>query len=231
MKKKMNTMKNDFTKTNLFACPIYKIRIDPNSYDKEKIINDIKYNKSLENTRNEPHQNIGGISDTHHSYRDFDNENFRPINYEKLITVYLEIFKEFLEKQKITKEDFSFNFNIVNYSAITEGQWLPVHNHMGSGDDFACIHYLNFKNDHNQTNFKNPAIFAPFAKYIQPELSNMLDDMVPDNSYFWEYFKLSTEEDDMFIFPSMLGHEVVVQGPTKEPRISISTNIKIKQGT
>jgi len=33
---------NDFTKTNLFSCPIYKIRIDPNSYDKEKIINDIK---------------------------------------------------------------------------------------------------------------------------------------------------------------------------------------------
>ena len=31
---------NDFTKTNLFYCPIYKIRIDPNSYDKEKILNE-----------------------------------------------------------------------------------------------------------------------------------------------------------------------------------------------
>ena len=29
-------MKNDFTKINLFSCPIYKIRIDPNLYDKEK---------------------------------------------------------------------------------------------------------------------------------------------------------------------------------------------------
>ena len=57
----------DFTKTNLFACPIYKIRIDPNSYDKEKIINDIKYNKSLKNIRNDPHQNIGSPSDIHHS--------------------------------------------------------------------------------------------------------------------------------------------------------------------
>ena len=37
-------MKNNFEKNFLFACPIYKIRIDPNSYDKEKILNDIKYN-------------------------------------------------------------------------------------------------------------------------------------------------------------------------------------------
>ena len=29
-------MKNDFTITNLFYCPIYNIRIDPNSYNKEK---------------------------------------------------------------------------------------------------------------------------------------------------------------------------------------------------
>ena len=40
-------MKNDFTQTNLFACPIYKIRVDPNSYDKEEILKDIKHNKSL----------------------------------------------------------------------------------------------------------------------------------------------------------------------------------------
>ena len=76
---------NDFTKTNLFYCPIYKIRIDPNSYDKEKIINDIKYNKSLKNTRNDSHQIIGNISDIHHSYNDHENVNFRTINYKKLI--------------------------------------------------------------------------------------------------------------------------------------------------
>ena len=54
-------MKNNFEKNLLFACPIYKFRIDPNSYDKEKIINDILYNKSLKNTRNDPHQKIGKI--------------------------------------------------------------------------------------------------------------------------------------------------------------------------
>ena len=38
---------NEFSQLNLFAFPIYKIRIDPTSYDKEKIVEDIKYNKSL----------------------------------------------------------------------------------------------------------------------------------------------------------------------------------------
>ena len=49
-------MKTNFEKVPLFACPIYKIRIDPNSYDKEKILKDIKYNKNLKNIRNDAHQ-------------------------------------------------------------------------------------------------------------------------------------------------------------------------------
>ena len=99
---------SDFTKTNLFSCPIYKIRIDPDSYDKEKIINDILYNKSLKNTRNDTHQIIGSNSDIHHSYKDFDNEDFRIINYEKLIGVYAEKFKEFFNKEIHTTKEFIF---------------------------------------------------------------------------------------------------------------------------
>ena len=33
-------MKSSFTKTHLFSCPIYKIKIDPELYDKEKILKD-----------------------------------------------------------------------------------------------------------------------------------------------------------------------------------------------
>jgi len=219
-------MKNDFTKTNLFSCPIYKIRIDPNSYDKEKILNDIKYNKSLKNTRNDTHQIIGSASDIHHSYKDYKNANFRIINYKKLIDAYLEIFNEFFEKEIHAKKTFEYEFQIVNYSAITEGQWMPKHNHWEI-EDFACIHYLNFKEDHNQTSFDNPATFAPYTEYHRPKLIDTLDNSVTDNSYFWEYYELPTEEDDLFIFPAMLNHEIAMQGPTKEPRITISTNIKI----
>ena len=216
----------DFTKTNLFSCPIYKIRIDPDSYDKEKIINDILYNKSLKNTRNDTHQIIGSNSDIHHSYMDFDNEDFRPINYEKLIGVYAEKFKEFFNKEIHTTKEFKFNFDIVNYSAATEGQWMPVHSHLPL-DDFACIHYLNFKKDHNLTSFYNPATFAPFLKYMRPVLADVLDTTHEDNQYICEYFGRKVEEDDMIIFPSALNHEIKPQGPTKEPRITIATNLKI----
>ena len=93
-------MKNEFSQLNLFALPIYKIKIDPTSYDKEKIINDILYNKNLKNTRNDPHQKIGkDISNIHHSYKDSNNEDFRSIDYKKLIVVYTEIFNKFLSKE------------------------------------------------------------------------------------------------------------------------------------
>ena len=166
-------------------------------------------------------------SDIHHSYKDFDNVNFRPINYKKLVVVYAETIEEFLNKEIYTIKEFKYNFKIVNYSAATEGQWLPVHNHM-EDDDFATVHYLNFKNDHALTCFYNPATFAQYIKYIRPELYNISDNMIPDNSYLYELFTFPVKEDDMIIFPASLNHEIAPQGPTKEPRITISTNIKIE---
>ena len=222
-----------FTRTRLFSCPIYRTRIDPNLYDKEKIINDILYNKNLKNTRvahlsNETHQIINSsVPDIHHSYLDFDNENFRIIDYEKLVAAYHKIFEEFFNKELATTKSFEFEFEIVNYSAITEGQWFTHHNHIES-DDFATVHYLNFKNNHNLTMFKNPAIFAPYSKNIRPKMYNISNDKILDNSYLYEWFELPVKEDDMIIFPAALDHEIPVQGPTKEPRITISTNIKIK---
>ena len=220
-------MGKPFTKTHLFSCPIYRTRIDRNLYDKEKMINDILYNKNLKNTRNDTHQVVGSsFSDIHHSHMDFDNEDFRIINYNKLVALYHKIFGEFFNKELVTTQLFEFEFEIVNYLAITEGQWLPNHNHIDW--DFSTVHYLNFKNNHNLTIFKNPAIFAPYTKNIQPKMYNISDDNILDNSYLYEWFTLPVKEDDMIIFPAVLDHEIPVQGPTKEPRITISTNIRIK---
>jgi hypothetical protein len=222
----MQLMKNEFTKTNLFSCPIYKTRIDPNSYDKEKILNDIKYNKSLKNTRNEPHQAIGHHSNIHHSYNDFENINFRTINYDTLMDANLKIFKEFFNNEISTTKEFGFTFNIVNYSAVTEGQYLPSHNHVPTAD-FATIHYLNFKDDHNPTCFRSPVSWAPHLHFILAEFRDTLDITEPDNSYFLKNFLFPVQEDDILIFPSAVDHQVMEQGPTDEPRVTISTNIKI----
>ena len=218
-------MKSDFNKVNSFSCPIYKIRIDPNSYDKEKIINDILYNKSLKNTRNEPHQDFHSDCNIHHSYGDFDNENFRIINYEKILVIYQELFQKFFDKEITTRKQFNWEFNIVNYTAMTEGQWFPVHHH--PTDDFAAIHYLNYKDDHSPTLFHNPQNFSPYLKYLRPELVNILNRESPDNQYIQEHVAWKVEEDDILIFPSVLNHEMKPQGPTKESRITIATNLRI----
>ena len=218
-------MKNEFTKTALFYCPIYKIHVDPNSYDKEKILKDIKYNKSLKNTRNNMQYNFDNC-DIHHSYRDFDNEDFRIINYEKLMAVYQEIFQIFFNEELSSIKQFNWKFEIVNYSAITEGQWFPSHTHIVESD-FATVHYLNFKDDHKLTRFNNPATFAHYMGAIRPELYNVVNDMTINNSYMYEFFDMPVEEDDILIFPSVLNHEILSQGPTEEPRITISTNLEV----
>ena len=225
-------MKNNFEKTFLFSFPIYKIRIDPNSYDKEKILNNIKHNKRLKNTRNT--HTIGGGADTHHSYMDFDNEEFIPINYDKLEDVYLETYDDFFNKILYTSSNdddtqttYRYKFTIVNYSAMTEGQQLLKHKHLDC--DFATIHYLNFKHDHIPTTFYNPYCGSGFFKSLQPDLSKILAKH-RDNSYMWTEILFPVEEDDMLIFPATLMHEVSLQGPTKEPRVTISSNIETHYG-
>ena len=235
-------MKTNFEKVSLFACPIYKIRIDPNSYDKEKMINDIKYNKSKSNTRNNSKTTLD-FCDIHHGYKDEGNKNFRPINYKKLNEVYNSIFTKFFnEEVSITADKFDWQSVIVNYAAMTKGQYLPIHDHLGqyhpenlfeeeSTCDFSTVHYLNYKKEHTLTRFTNPAYFSRFLKWMQPRAYSIVDRLDPTNSYLFENFYFPAEEDDIIIFPAALMHEVIIQGQTDEPRITISTNISVKKET
>ena len=122
---------------------------------------------------------------------------------------------------------YRYSFKIVNYSAMTEGQHLSQHNHTGC--DFSTIHYLNFKNDHVLTCLSNPSSYSLFLRKLQPDLSNILQ-ANKDHSYFQDSHHFPVEEDDMVIFPASLIHEVWPQGPTKEPRVTISSNIRIRYG-
>ena len=85
----------------------------------------------------------------------------------------------------------------------------------------------SFKDDHELTCFENPADFAPYVRHLQPELVDILARDDPDNSYAFTNFEFSVEEDDLIIFPSIITHFIYSQGLTKEPRITVSTNIKI----
>ena len=220
-------MKNEFSQLNLFALPIYKIKIDPTSYDKEKIVEDIKYNKNLKRSACTYVSGFGTDLKQDSFQSSYDDVTFRSINYDKLKFEYTKIFNNFFYEKVFTKKPFKWELEVRSYSAILEGQRIGTHNHLVK-DSFSTVHYLNFKKEHVFTRFNNPAIFSSFAKYLQETTIDFLDFSAPDNSYLLEDFTFPSQEDDMIIFPSILNHEVVEQGPTKEPRITISTNITIK---
>ena len=73
----------------------------------------------------------------------------------------LKIYTDIREKaynELVTIKAFKWEYEIVNYTAMTEGQWFTSHNHL-QHDDFATVHYLNFKDDHNFTSFFKLFIF------------------------------------------------------------------------
>ena len=76
---------------------IYKFNIDPKLYDKQNIIDIVEKNYQKSNYRN----NFDSNSDLHHSYGDFDNDNYIKPNLDKLLDVYKKTFTEFLKQKEI----------------------------------------------------------------------------------------------------------------------------------
>ena len=218
---------NEFSQLNLFALPIFKVRIDPNSYDKEKIVKDIKYNKSLKREACTYVTQFGTDNKKDSFEKKYDDVTFRPINFDKLKVEYSKVFDKFFNENIFTKKPFRWELDIRSYSAILEGLRIGSHNHL-TEDSFSTCHYVNFKKEHVFTRFNNPAFYSSLAKFVQVSTINVLDFSSPDNSYLLEDFTMPSQEDDMIIFPSILNHEVPEQSPTKEPRITISTNVKLK---
>jgi len=218
---------NEFSQLNLFALPIFKVRIDPNSYDKEKIVKDIKYNKSLKREACTYVTQFGTDNKKDSFEKKYDDVTFRPINFDKLKVEYSKVFDKFFNENIFTKKPFKWALDIRSYNAILEGQRIGSHNHLIK-DSFSTCHYVNFKKEHIFTRFNNPAIHSSFVKYVQMSIIDVLDFSSPDNSYLLEDFTMPCQEDDMIIFPSILNHEVPEQPSTNEPRITISTNIEIK---
>ena len=208
----------------LFSCPIYRINVDTSSYDKEEILSDIIHNYNLNSYRNNPL--TGDECNIHHSHKDFENKEYVSINYNKLQAVYDKIIKQFLTEVYPIKRGYGWKCTIINYACIKKGQWLVKHNHLPH-DDFAMSHYLRLKEDHTPTRFFNPADFAGYVKNIQPTLFNKLEND-PVNSYMYEKWTPEAQEDDMFIFPAALQHDIPLQ-TSNELRISISSNVEINQ--
>ena len=206
---------------NLFGFPVRTIRIDPDSYDKDKIVSDIKKNYEIDNNRNE-----WGTSNLHHTYGDWDNEKFIDINYNKLKLVYQKTFDNFFDNNFKHSQSFSFQWNIVNYTAIKTGQHMQSHTHPSY--DFSCTHYINFNPEkHSSIRFVNSSPMGLYGKEIMESQFNIVDNTDISNSYLQGLWNWPVNEDYMVIFPATLQHEVPKQEETDELRICIVTNIKL----
>tara|TARA_B100002019_G_C21178599_1_gene552428 strand:- start:405 stop:1067 length:663 start_codon:yes stop_codon:yes gene_type:complete len=211
----------------LFAIPAYIIRVDPNLYDKQSIVDTINYNYELDNYRNEA-KTFGNL---HHSYNDWKNTKFKKIDYKKsgLIDVYNNIFNEW-SNQLPTEKPFDYEYSFQNYTASKKTQYMRPHQHIPSCD-FSAVHYIQFeKNKHNPTTFYNMNDFASYVRDIRPDFYELTNNKELLNSYLYEEYEMGSDEDDMIIFPSVLRHAIRVQEKECDKiRMTLVTNIKIQK--
>jgi hypothetical protein len=202
----------------IFGFPVYITSIDKNLYDKEEIIKDIEYNYNKDKKRN-----AWDSGDLHHSYNDGGNENFKKINYNKLMPVYKNVFNEFFKNLKLKTREYQYNFQIVNYTCLTTSQSMKSHIHEDC--DFTAVHFIQFDETvHTSTLFENNNNYFD----MRPNLKNFLDDGCLLNSWYFNNIKFNIKEDDICITPSFLPHSVSGQLKTDKKRITIVCNIYIK---
>jgi hypothetical protein len=215
-------------KNILFGMPIYTVHIDPKTYNKNYILNIIKKNYNLSPVRN----NWDTHSNLHHAYiKDNENEKikFDDVDYEKsgLLSVYNKVFSEFFNTTLKTINKFNYEYNIVNYTATKNNQFMEKHNHLPN-DDFSVVHFLQFDKTHKSTIIYNHNDFATYVKYIRKDLFQLLDAKNDENSYMFEHWELNAKEDDLIIFPSVLNHKIINSNSDKL-RVTIVSNLKIKK--
>jgi len=209
----------------IFGLPIYIKNIDPNSYDRKKIIKDIEFNYKKDKHRNKWGEDFEK-SDLHHIYKDQNNLNFKKINYDKLIPIYNKVFEKFFSSLNLNKS-FKFKFEIVNYTCMTSSQFMKDHYHPDT--DFTAVHYIKFnKTIHKPTIFENSNTFSSYSTALQPNLGNVLNGKNIDNSWLFKNYWADINENDICITPGLLFHSVPSQPKTDDTRITIASNIKIQ---
>ena len=218
----------------LFGVPVIQTSIDPSLYDKTKIIKTIHQNYKLDPNRNE--WTGGDGSHMHHSYNDWDNPKFKQPNFDKLISVYRDVFKEAINSYKLLGE-VSISAAIKNYTCMKKTQSMQQHNHltpvnktnMNDQADFTSIDYIKFNpKKHLPTSYKNSQAWAKYYTYCCPKHSKFIDGTWPENSFMYDDYRLDTQEDDIIFVPSILEHYIPIQ-TSNETRITIVSNITIQK--
>ena len=203
---------------DLFSTRIFKTKIDKDSYDKKKIIEDCvsRYNP-------ETQQNFWDEdSELHHYYGNLNNLP----DLSSLTNIYSNIIEVYMSS---INGDFQYRWDISNLAVNTK--YMAEHDHFYRRENaqcvFSCIHYLSFDSEnHTSTRFLNPLRFSMFPDNMI-SIKNKLSEDITTTAYSTD-FTLDTEEDDFIIFPSYLKHSVIkgTKSSKNKPRIITSINIE-----
>jgi hypothetical protein len=211
----------------LFSSDVVRYKIDPNSYDKQGIIDTLTQNYNQTPYRNKWDK----FSDLHHTYDDWDNKEFKEVNSSSLIPCYQKVIEDFFEGQYYNKP-IKWNYQIENLTAMKGEQHMDRHSHVGINDKqvlmFSCIHYIQYVPGQAKTIFLNPLMNPTFG-FVYGNYEKKLDNTYYENSNYFGKFSLKIQEDDFIIFPAYLEHCVSPGENTEDLRMSAVVNIQVEK--
>jgi uncharacterized protein (TIGR02466 family) len=208
----------------LFGFPIYRASLKKEKYNRNSIIKTVLKNYDKSKTRNNWDNSILESSNIHHSLCDDNNTEYDVPDYSSLGSVYIKHTKKYI-KQLNLNGNVKFSCSIVNYTCMTQSQRMRRHLHIDC--DFSGVHYIKFDDKCNDsTLFENTLPHASYINKIIPGALKKFDNSNAMSSYLCRYFKYTTKEDDVIIFPALLEHSVP-EIKSDKPRITIAFNIKV----
>ena len=205
----------------VYGLPTYRTKINPELYEKNKILSQIEKNYKVSKVRNEWSLDSFIKTDIHHSNKDEKNPKFKEINYYSLSQQYEKTIANFFNKLSLAAP-LKFTYKIANYTCVRHNSVMTPHLHTDC--TFSLIHYMSFdKKQHLPTIFRNPYFFGqvlPYQKKLQTMFSNQ-----QENSWIYkEWAMVDTEEDEVIIVPAILEH-YVRNLDSEKSRITVVVNI------
>lgn len=218
-----------FENINLFPTDLYKIKINPSLYSKEKIIEPIERNFKKNPKRNKWDK----YSELYHLYDDFENEDYEEQPLKELVPIYDSVFKEFIDMVN-WRDEIEYKWNVANVAVYgKDGGYMEEHSHAWGNIVFSAVHYLSLPENNKEQvetiRFFNPLVFLQYPTVISSILGKKLSETYENSTYFHAQ-KMNFQEDDMIIFPSYLNHAIkVFPNNDDKLRISIAMNVTIDE--
>ena len=218
-------------KIDLFPSRIYKIKIDPLSFNKREILDIIEknYTMNIKEYKNED----GPFNTINNYFNNWNNKNFQKLPLDNLSKIYDDLIKKFIDDLDFCY-DYKYKWELVNIN-VGNG-FMEQHDHLNGHLDEKCYfvmsHFLSFDEKiHSNTTFINPTFVKKLKDYNFNFINKFKDDNISlENTIYLENYEIKVQEDDVLIFPGYLEHSVYPSKKESQDKLRVVTiaNINIK---